>query len=309
MAQPAPYRTGDACHASGPLLSPAAPHCRRPGPASPHLGGAPGSALRDPKLPPRLRGRCQWRRERPRWRALPGQGSLKVEGLTGARMHQVESPGMQPQPAIGAATAGMAIERIPQDRVTQPGQMDPQLVRTTGVGLQPQPAPASPPLQAPPIGATGPTGGMHPIERWPVAGLGQGRLHPPGRGRRPPGHIGQVGASHPPRLQGHRKAPVGLRIAGEQQQARGVAIEAMGQLQRPPGRLQPGRHRVGQGWPAAALAEQPRGFVDHQQPGIGMNHHGIRRGRTRHGRQLQISMLQPRPHGRPVSFRPPVFRT
>jgi hypothetical protein len=40
-----------------------------------------------------------------------------------------------------------------------------------------------------------------------------------------------------------------------------------------------------------------------------MNHHGIRRGRTRHGRQLQISMLQPRPHGRPVSFRPPVFRT
>ncbi len=33
--------------------------------------------------------------------------------------------------------------------------------------------------------------------------------------------------------QGHRKAPVGLRIAGEQQQAGGVAIEAMGQPQIP----------------------------------------------------------------------------
>jgi len=199
---------------------------------------------------------------------------------------------MQPQPAIGAATAAMAIERISQDRVTQPGQMDPQLVGTTGVGLQPQPAPAIPPLLAPPVGATGPAGGMHPIEGWPVAGLGQGCLHPPGRGRRPPGHIGQIGASHPPRFQGHRKAPVGLRIAGKQQQAGGVAIKAMGQPQRPPGRLQTGRHRVGQGWPASALAEQPRGFVDHQQPGIGMDHHGIRRGRTRHGRQPHIPMLQ-----------------
>lgn len=85
---------------------------------------------------------------------------------------------------------------------------------------------------------------------------------------------------------------MGLRIAGEQQQAGGVAIEAMGQPQRPPGRLQTGRHRVGQGRAAAALAEQPRGFVDHQQPGIGMEHHGIRRGRTQHGRQPQIPMLE-----------------
>jgi hypothetical protein len=76
LAQPAPLRTGDALHPSGSLLSPAAPHRRGPGPASPHLGGTPGSALRAPKLPPGLPGRSELQRERHRRRTMPGQGSL-----------------------------------------------------------------------------------------------------------------------------------------------------------------------------------------------------------------------------------------
>jgi hypothetical protein len=40
-----------------------------------------------------------------------------------------------------------------------------------------------------------------------------------------------------------------------------------------------------------------------------MEHHGIRRGRTRHGRQPDIPMLHPSPSCSPGNFRPPVFRT
>jgi len=62
LSHPAPFRTGTPRHGNGPFLSPAAPHRRDPGPAGPHLGRTPGSALRLRKPPPPPRGRPRpWR--------------------------------------------------------------------------------------------------------------------------------------------------------------------------------------------------------------------------------------------------------
>jgi hypothetical protein len=72
--------------------------------------------------------------------------------------------------------------------------------------------------------------------------------------------VAQPGQMHP--------QLVGVGVPGQQQQAGGVAIEAMHQAQLPPGAPQPPRHRILQIRAQTALAEEATGLVHHHQPGI-----------------------------------------
>jgi hypothetical protein len=106
------------------------------------------------------------------------------------------------------------IERIPQDRMADGGQVGPQLVGAAGVGLEFEPAPARPGLQQLPVGVGCFARRIGPIEGWLAAVAGQGQLDTPGWLAGHADHIGPVGLAHQPLGEKLAEGPVQSRLEG-----------------------------------------------------------------------------------------------
>ena len=196
--------------------------------------------------------------------------SAQLQPLAVHGMDEGEPVGMQPQARRQRTGGRRGIERIAEDRMAQPGQMHPQLVRAARVGNELQAAPAAMALQQLPVGAAGLTRRDYPVQRRTAADPGQGLIDRADLLPRLAGHLGQVGLVDLPLGEAQGERAMAGRVPGQQQQAGGVAVETVHQPQLPPGGGQPARDAIGQLGAEAALAQQAAGLVDHQQPGVGV---------------------------------------
>ena len=114
------------------------------------------------------------------------------------------------------------------------------------------------------------------------------------------GHLGPIGLVD----RAGRKQATQLAVdqwgEGQQQQARGVAIEPVHQAQLRPAPLDPGDEGIGQIRPQTGLAQEPGGLVKGRQPGIaihkaGFQIHGANPGGRGDGKLERRNLQGPQP--------------
>ena len=172
---------------------------------------------------------------------------------------------MQMQPPGWAA----AVDRIPDDRMADVGQMSPELMGAAGQRAQPELRAARPCTTNSPERAAASPFGM-------TAVAGRMTLQPCQRGIKaaPSGQhtidLGQIQLVHPALGEKRTAAAQALLPAGQQQNSRGVPIETVNQMQFTIARPQPRDQGVLLVGSQSRLAQQSSRLVHCQQPWIPM---------------------------------------
>ena len=190
---------------------------------------------------------------------------MKAETRTGEGMPETQRQGVQMQPPGRAA----AVDRIPNDRMADVSQMGTELVGAAGQRSQPELSAAVDGTSDTPDRAAAAPVGMTSVARRLALQPGQWGIK-----AAPPGErtidFGQIELVHPALGEEGTAAAQALQPAGQQQNARGVPVEAVNQMQIAIPRPQPCDQRVLLVCSQPGLTEQSSRLVHRQQPRIPM---------------------------------------
>ena len=194
-------------------------------------------------------------------------GRLAVVGMLDGEIGGMEAE------SGGRGEAGcVGIQRVAQNRMPERGQMQADLVRTTGEGHHFQAGAVGVAAQHPPAGLGRTAGDRIDAIPWgPHEVAGDRQIDQPVIGRWQAPHEALVSLPHRAGFELSAEISLGVDIEGHQHEARGVAVEPVDDDGRGKCRLHTTGEAVLQQRPAARHGEQAGRLVEYDQAGVVMD--------------------------------------